>query len=358
MLAVQEWLQNNSGGFTRLKHEFGIEPTFHEYDSRVILNYNQLSSPKLNLIVKECRGLVLDRYNYDLIARAFPRFFNTGECLDLHSKFNWENCTSSEKVDGSLILTYMYQGVPHLNTRASFGGGTVGQSELSWRELFSEAQPNWREVQSANSDLTLVWELCSRENQVVRYYPKPIAYFLSAFSGECELTIDEYDTIANYWILNTPTQFKFHSQSAITQFLEATAKFEPTFEGIVVRDNSNLRMKVKSKSYLELHRTVNNHKLTTERIVAIILSMGADEFLTYYPDYTDLVRPIELKIEELRQNINEMWPQVINIANQKEFALAINHLPYKAVLFSARRDNGHPTDYLNTQTLVNLLNKD
>jgi tRNA splicing ligase len=53
-----------------------------EYDSGlVVLNYNQINSPKLDPIVRECRGLILDRNSgYSVVARSFDWFWNYGEC--------------------------------------------------------------------------------------------------------------------------------------------------------------------------------------------------------------------------------------------------------------------------------------
>ncbi len=81
-MKIQDWLRNNGGNLELLEQQLGIKTTRHE-DGRCIFNYSQIDSPKNNDIVMECRGLVLDKNNnWELVARAFPRFFNYGEIYE------------------------------------------------------------------------------------------------------------------------------------------------------------------------------------------------------------------------------------------------------------------------------------
>lgn len=78
MLEVQTYLR---GGKTidDLESELGIKAIAHPTLPLVILNYNQIESPKRNSIVRECRGLVLEVGTWNVVARSFQRFFNFGE---------------------------------------------------------------------------------------------------------------------------------------------------------------------------------------------------------------------------------------------------------------------------------------
>jgi tRNA splicing ligase len=80
MLNVQEFLLENQNGLELLK----VEPynlDIKEYESGlVVLNYNQINSPKYDPIVMECRGLILDsKDSWKIVAKSFRRFFNYGE---------------------------------------------------------------------------------------------------------------------------------------------------------------------------------------------------------------------------------------------------------------------------------------
>lgn len=81
MLKIQEWLIQNNFNYDLLKSQLNVSANFHPNDDRVILNYCQIESPKKNLIVQECRGLVLNSKNGEIIAKSFNRFFNLGESV-------------------------------------------------------------------------------------------------------------------------------------------------------------------------------------------------------------------------------------------------------------------------------------
>lgn len=85
MLKVQEYLSDYAktlgpqGALNKLNEELAIRVATHEWLPLVILNYDQLDSPKTHPIVRECRGLVLEMETWKVVARAFERFFNLGE---------------------------------------------------------------------------------------------------------------------------------------------------------------------------------------------------------------------------------------------------------------------------------------
>jgi hypothetical protein len=109
-----------------LTSELGISVTKHETLPLVILNYNQIESPKTHPIVRECRGLVLNSEDYSLVARAFGRFFNWGEVADEMPQFDWSTCKAYEKVDG--CFTY--------NTKLNlWGGGTIKIGDVVSKHL-------------------------------------------------------------------------------------------------------------------------------------------------------------------------------------------------------------------------------
>lgn len=90
----------------------GIIVRHHDNLPLMILNYG-IDSPKFDPLVQDCRGLVLDD-NFNLVARAFSRFFNWGEIQN--PQFNFNKFNIHEKIDGSLILLYFFDGNWYANT--------------------------------------------------------------------------------------------------------------------------------------------------------------------------------------------------------------------------------------------------
>lgn len=303
-------------------------------DGRVILNYSQINSPKHLEEVKECRGLVIEKDSLSLVARSFKRFFNLGE---EKQEIMWGGANCLEKVDGSLILVYCWNNSWHVNTRGSFGAGTTNGK--TWGELvrgcldFSRLDPA----------LSYSFELCSPYNQVVRLHPHTHLYFLSAFRGEEEIGAEEYTEIgrslAVKGILELPQLYTFNSWEDIDGFLAEKELSDKTFEGVVVRDITGLRIKVKSKSYLRIHRLSNNGSVVhPKNIVPIILANEQEEILSYYPTLAPRIKEVEEILEEARLNLFAAYTSCSSLESQKEFALSIKEkTPLSSLAFTARK---------------------
>jgi RNA ligase len=357
MLEVQKWLKANNGQFDLLEKQLGIKSTFHETDERVILNYSMIDSPKQHPIVQECRALTLNKNTFELVARAFPRFFNAGEMLELHSQFVWEGCTAADKEDGSLALTYMYNGEPHMNTRGSFGHGAINNLDISWRMLFEMAVPNWKEIVELSSDFynnTLVWELCSRYNKVVRDYEKPTAYLLSAYQFDKELSSQTVDDFAKWAKVLRPKSYTFNSLDEVMNHVSKVSGNDPTYEGLVIRDRNGMRMKVKSDRYCALHRLANNGNVAhPKNIIPLIIDGEIDEILVYFKELEPTIRKYEARLNELKTQVDNIWYCWHDCQKQADFAKEALTSPLSSLLFRARKNGGHPFDYIkDSQELI------
>lgn len=343
MLEVQKFLKDRNHLDTDtllgvLNTEYGIKNLVHE-DGRVILNYNQIESPKNHPIVRECRGLVLNyKQNWDLVARAFPRFFNAGELGgSALGSFKWDDCCIQAKEDGSLILCYNWNGDWHINTRGSFGNGSVNGHEITWRQLFEKARVfDYKEL---SKDTTYVFELCSRYNKVVRDYQTPKTFLLSAFNGEEEVS---YYSLYNDFqhagpIVDRAAQFK--NIDEIVQYLSVRCHDDPTFEGYVLRDYRGMRVKIKSTKYVELHRLCNNGYLSRPKDAASFIFDGeSEEIAAYFPEMRDVFNQVRKILEDEKKLLKSIIPH--KEVSQKEFALEILSHEYvrcQFVLFEMRK---------------------
>lgn len=342
MLEIQKYLR--AGGTPEsLKETLGI--TNNRKESRVIFNYDQIESPKTHPIVQECRGLVLEDKTWNIVAKSFNRFFNWGEVADEMSEFNFADFSTMEKVDGSLLLLYHYNGEWHTNTRNSYSEGEVGWTGKTWRQIFEEAF-DVNNLQHLDKTVTYVCELCSRYNKVVRDYPNPTLFLLTCFRGETEIER------VNKEYFSLPLEFKFSSVDDIKSYLDTLCKDDPTFEGVVIRDNENRRWKLKSSTYWSLHKLKGNDNLFHPKyLLPWILKGEAAEIHLYFPEcdiykYDDWVWSEYDKLEK-------KWLEVKDIESQKEFALAIQDEQFKSVLFQVRRSNQPLREqFINSEGLI------
>jgi hypothetical protein len=348
-LEVQKYLQKHT--LEDLNKYYGIEATHHE-DGRVILNYSQINSPKENEIVRDCRGLVLNSKDWSLVSRSFRRFFNVAENID---QFNFDDCIYYSKEDGSLINVYWWQDKFHINTRGSFGDGLINNSDKSWKDVFIEACPNYNKL---NPKYTYTFELCSPYNQVVRLYKEPKIYLLSAFDGEIEVhhNSDIFSEAELLGITKVSTH-SFSNKEESILFLKSCKINDPTFEGFVLRDSFNNRVKIKSESYLNLHRLSNNGNVAhPKNLIPLIMDSEINEVLAYFPYLKTEINKWEKIIKSEWQNIDNLWYCYCDEISDKKFAKAIiGKTKFSDILFKSRKLNKEPKDFWNSEIIIKML---
>jgi RNA ligase len=344
MLHVQNYLRNGKT-HQHLRDELGIRAVRHETLRLVILNYDQIDSPKSHPIVRECRGLVLHTETHDLVARSFPRFFNWGEMTEEMKRFDFSRFTAHTKEDGSLVLLFFFEGQWRLTTRGSFAEDVMRNQELTWHDAVCRVLgvPAVADLAGRlDESLTYVCEFCSPFNPVVRRYAESVLYLLSAFRGEKELAPQEVDALCTAQF-RRPTKHEFTGIEQIRAFLQEQAAADPTFEGVVIRDRHGSRWKIKSPTYLGLHQmgTSGEEAIEPKHLLPFVLAGEEDELLNYYPQVRELYRECKGKVEVAFARLEETWSACRQIEDQKAFAQAIQgRTPFVAILFALRKVHG------------------
>ena len=299
MLKIQEALRSGKNP-EDLVAELAIAAHRHPTLPLTGFAYNQIDSPKTNPVVREARGIVLENDSWNVVAKAFNRFFNAGEVQEEYETFNWSNFTCTAKVDGSLIILFNYRDQWYAKTRGSFGDGQVpfpkpGES-ITFTELFWQLNPTLQQkLQSVSPRLTLALEMCSLYNKVVRMYKEPKIFLLSVFNNDTfeEHSEDETTKVAKELGLDRPEIYNFKSHEEIATFLLEKQEKDASYEGVVIRDDKNLRYKIKTETYLALHHMCDNGNLyTPKNLVPFALKEDPAELLVYFPEakeYLDII---------------------------------------------------------------------
>jgi hypothetical protein len=342
VLKIQEYLRSGKT-LDDLNQEYGIVATHHEILPLVILNYSQIDSPKWPQLVRECRGLVLNKENYNLIARSFSRFFNMGEMQGEELDFHWNHCVTQEKHDGSLCLLYYFDSEWRANTRGSFGMGPMlnewqakyfGMPQnFTWQQGFCRAL-SIDKISDLNLDrsCTYVCEFCSPWNKVVRSYTTPRMYLLTRFVGEQEVGADDNPQFCKV------EEYPLNNVKDITNFCNSHE--EATFEGVVIKDDGFRRWKLKNSRYIALHHMKGNgdNLWNPKYLLPFILANEQGELLSYFPEAETVYRECEDKVNSAYAELEKVWAASKDIENQKEFALSIvGKTPFTGVLFTARK---------------------
>ena len=341
-----------------LKETLGIKSRV--YPNYVLLDYDQIDSPKDNAIAQECRSLIISvSENPDdirVLSRKFIRFFNYGEMSAFYEDFIFspESCTVASKEDGSLIGVWFdpFENKWQISTRGMAQaegnhpiGGTFREAVLN---AFGVSEEYFQDIfnEGFQKDTTYVMEFVGKNNRIVRPYIEDQMVLLSINKNS------EVNEFADATVLKT---FAYHMSSfglnvrapdfitcpSTTQELQELADALPGLqEGYVVYDrNSGKRMKFKSKQYVVAHSIRGDSTVPTQKnIYKLVLTNEQAEFLSYFPEFTPEFTLAAMDVSIFVDNMTDFYQTVLGIEDQKQFALAVKDHPAKSVMFAARKD--------------------
>lgn len=350
---LQDKLLSGYGSEEALDHlsdELGIRCKVYHEEGLVVLNYDQINSPKTDKIVMECRGLILSLDTFEVVSRSFDRFFNWGEAPDTCKDFNFDTATIYEKADGSLIKVYYWNDEWRISTRGTAFAETENYSGRTFKDLVLEAFGVTEEgFQDSCSGLftntTYIFELTHPDNRVVTPYAKPGMVLLGARNN---YTGEEFSyirlSLCPIWVENLSFRVaKTFSFSSSEDMKEAAATLPNLQEGYVCHDPvSGKRVKVKSPAYLAVHRLRGDNVPSPKRIMQLVLTKEEEEYLLYFPEERKRFSPYVVALSELEEEISSTWKTVSSVTDQKEFALAVKDYKYSACLFSAKSSGKPP----------------
>jgi hypothetical protein len=390
-LEIQKWLRANvlDLGLIWLQNNLGIYTNLHpQYPNLVQFSYDQIESPKDHPIVRECRGIILDSANnWNVVAYPFNRFFNYGEpCAD---KIDWSTARVQEKVDGSLIIMYYYDGKWHVATRGSIGAsGTVGDwkkvdTDEAWtfKDLFWDAANFWLTDRLEKLDFlrnfTLIFELTSPLNRIVCDYTKmDIKYALDGTGTRLTLigvrnnnTLQEHSLTTfnvNYGLDLTKLHIvKEFPLTSFDEVIAAAEKLNPLQqEGYVVVDAHFNRVKIKSPKYVALHHLRDG--FGTRRLMELIQHGEDGEFLSYFREFEEQFKFYKVRYDYILNTMDSDWYIVNEKMNrsglpgstytQKDFALEAVKCLIPGFLFEKRKNiNVIAKDYLKKMNVDKVI---
>lgn len=201
--------------------------------------------------------------------------------------------------------------------------------------------------------LSYVGEFCSPWNKIVRTYNVPQVYLLTAFQSLTELTHDECDAVAkDAHMLVRPERHNFTSMDQVQEYLTHMSETDPTYEGVVIRDVNNHHWKIKSPTYLSLHRmgSVKENLFNPKYLIPFIMTGETDELLTYFKEVKPALDHYTEQVNGLREQVLELWWRAKDVADQKFFALMVKDHPLSSVLFTARKANEDPEKVFRSNT--------
>ena len=207
-----------------------------------------------------CRGLVTDDKG-DIVARPLKKFFNIEE--NKHTPT--EKFEVFEKMDGSLLLVFWYEGQWVVATRGSF----TSDQAIKGREL----------LKKYNTDImfrhmTFCFEILYPENRIcVDYgYYEDIVLLATFDKWGKEYDISDWDE----WGFTIVKKY-----DGITDYKKLKELNTPNKEGFVIKFSNGDRCKIKFEEYLRLHKIMTN-----------VTTTGVWEYLKNGEDVLEILKDV------------------------------------------------------------------
>ena len=330
MLKLQEFILANKDWREQLEAApYNLK--IKEEGSLILFKYNQIASDFSNPIVCECRGIILEKNTWRVVRYAFNKFFNIGE--PNAATLDWDSAIATEKLDGSLMSVYYYDDEWRVATNSTIDAYKAPLDNGGFKtygDLFAKAaEIAGLDYTKLCKHYTYTFELCSRYNKVVLDYPDIKLYHILTRDNE---TFEELDINIG---VPKPAEYALGNKEDYENFV---ASMGEDHEGIVVKDDFNNRVKIKTQSYFALHRLVNNHIMTLTTAIELILKNETAELLAYFPEFQPYIDQVQLQLHEVFAKIENIKETVnakkANMA-KKEFVQWVGNNEFRTVYYAA-----------------------
>lgn len=329
MLNLQTFIRENENWRELISEKpYCIKVT--EKEDLVCFKYSQIDSDFNEPLVRECRGIILEKDTWNVVCYPFKKFFNYGEAYA--DEIDWKSAKVTSKEDGSLIKVYFYNGEWRVGTNSTIDAEDAELNSPYYKnfmELFIVAANNCKfDFDRLDPNYTYLMELCSCYNTIIVPYNEPKLFHIGTRNN---ITCEEVEVDIG---IEKPKQYML---SSLEDCIAMAKTFDFTKEGFVVKDKNYNRIKIKSEDYVKAHRMISNNKVSEEKILSLICSGEEEEFLSYFPNYTFYINNIRNRLTAFRNdilfNVNMALIGKMGCKTRKDFAATAKTFPYPVIWF-------------------------
>lgn len=339
----------------------------------VLLKYNTIEADWTKPALYECRGIILDRAN-DWAVAAYPyrKFFNLqeGYCAEI----DWDSTIIFDKMDGSLITVWFYNGEWRLSTSGTIdadssanGGAAYTFADLVWKSVEIMYGSKEAFLAKLDTNFNYMFELMTPFNLVVAQHTdyKLILHGARDMRTLKEIHIHDIDLV----------KVKVHSLKNVDEMVATFDGMTWQEEGYIGMDKNFNRFKLKNPAYVAAHHTTQN--LSPYHILAVVKTNELSEFLVYFPGRTTELLGLQEKYDELLDILYSLYTHIFDYArhlNDREYAELVfkttqthDLKTFSGLFFNIRKPNNHTIpvktlirDYVNNisdKDLYKILNK-
>ena len=314
---------------------------FHNKGNRYIFNYETIYCDYKDPVVQEARGAILEIDeeigSISVVCWPFRKFGNYQESYA--DNIDWSSAKVQEKVDGSIIKLYFYDGEWTWATNGMIEAADALTQSSDFMSLIKNCI-NYNKIPYGrlNKDYTYIFELVTKENRVVIDYNEEKLYHLGTRSNISGKECDEDIGITK------PAMYELSSLEAC---IEAAHSLNEggivKKEGFVVVDKNYNRVKIKSPAYLNVHNIATGCITKKQFLQAISLDIDISQYITdslleiQYLYYKYKYMEMKRDIEQLLVYARGLYEEYEH--DRKAVALGISKSKYASLMFKDLESN-------------------
>lgn len=305
---------------------------YHIFNYR-LASYESFMNPKVadSYIALSARGImfdVTDKENIKISSRPMNKFFNIeqGEV----DRSNMKLVGYMDKLDGSLISTYLHNGELKLKTKGSIKSEQA-IAAMEWLDLPENSEmKNFLKFHTEKNNLTVNMEWTAPDNQIVLFYPEASLRILNMVNNKNGKILTA-ENIDKKNLVNKDIFVKSHKipNMSLDNIIESIRN-EQGNEGYILEfsdseGNSHL-VKVKNIWYVNLHQIKSNLNTTTKIIETIIDETSDDVRVLFAEDkhfldnITRLENVVSPRISKIEADIEKFYSDNKELS-RKDYAI-------------------------------------
>ena len=305
---------------------------YHIFNYR-LASYESFMNPKVadSYIALSARGImfdVTDKENIKISSRPMNKFFNIeqGEV----DRSNMKLVGYMDKLDGSLISTYIHNGELKLKTKGSIKSEQA-VAAMEWLDLPENSEmKNFLKFHTEKNNLTVNMEWTAPDNQIVLFYPEASLRILNMVNNKNGKILTA-ENIDKENLVNKDIFVKSHKipNMSLDNIIESIRN-EQGNEGYILEfsdseGNSHL-VKVKNIWYVNLHQIKSNLN-TTAKIIETIINETSDDVRVLFAEdkhfldnITRLENIVSPRISKIEADIEKFYSDNKELS-RKDYAI-------------------------------------
>lgn len=243
---------------------------------------------------RECRGVVIDIYNDELVITPYEKFFNLNEIEETmydsiieymnRNKLTTNDLEFTEKIDGCLICARWYN--DELVVSASGSLDPKINKVISWAENYIKSNNDYLILIQGffnsgyvNRRLTFMFEcICPLEHHVVDYDERQYGLYLIGIRNTKTGETYSYTNVigvADVWEILSTTMYKNYTLDQVISKMDDPVG--STHEGFVmnIKGENGFRVKIKYSDYVQLASIIEN--MSRNKIVQYVYNKELDD---------------------------------------------------------------------------------